>query len=169
MTTLPDGTTVTPQYGPERFEIDTLGTVTRQHGPEGFEIAPPPSGTVSISASATTVSPGQTVTIFGAFEDANGTPQTGADFTVEAKRAGSTIVTKSGKTDASGEYSATITPAETGTMTVQTTTDGVAPQFGPAGFEITEIGPTTSQFGPAGFEITEPTLTTQFGPEGYES
>ena len=134
MSTLPNGTEISKQFGPESYYGGTLL-----------------EGSVSLSVSKTTVSVGESITVSGSYVDPQDVPNTGANITAEIRDSGDVLVSKSEDTDDSGEYVITITPEETGTMIVQTIAEGIDPQFGPEGYEYNEPA-FNSQFGPEGYE-----------------
>jgi plastocyanin len=116
MATLPDGTTVSEQTA------------------EGFEDAILVMGDMTISATNSDVSVGETVTISGTTTDSDGSTVS-VPYTVEARDAdGATVKAQSGTSDSNGDFSETLTFQVAGEYTVVATNDLAGKQFS-EGFE----------------------------------
>jgi hypothetical protein len=140
MPTLPDGDSISSQFGPEGWE-DLGFSYSSQFGPEGWETLGfsytqqfPTEGwekgllvmrRFTISASSTDVEPGDTVTISGTAEDDTGTALgKGVQWTVELRDSGNSLVdSATGTTDNSGDYSGNIVPPSPGDFDAQTVND----------------------------------------------
>ncbi|WP_435318468.1 Ig-like domain-containing protein [Haloarchaeobius sp. TZWSO28] len=116
MPTLPDGATVSSQHT-EDFESIGLAGLTLRHT-ETFEDPIFIMGDFTVSVTATIVQSGGTTTVNGSATDTEGNPEAGAPYTVKADLDGTTKVSANGSTDASGDFSETLTLTDPGDYTV---------------------------------------------------
>jgi hypothetical protein len=151
--TLPDGGTVSSQFGPEGWECIGVSFPDQQFPTEGWEAPIFIMGEFTASPSSQTVEAGNPATIEGQAQDETGSPMYGGiPFTVELRDGdGNVVDSASGTTASDGSYTGEVTPPEPGEYEAVTVNDRIGRQAATEGFE--EIGVSfSSQFGPEGWE-----------------
>ena len=164
--TLPDGTDVNSQFGPDGWEAKSPSYPSQFA--DGWEAAVLVMDDFSISANKTEVGVSEDVTITGEATDSEGDTVSQVRYTVELRdSAGNVVSTDSGLTEDDGSYSGVVSPDGEGTFTALTVNNEIGHQFGPDGWEPqgAQFG---SQFGPDGWEPQDVQFDNQFA-EGWEN